>query len=167
MNTRVEAGAKRNYVRKSQATLSSDEVPVAGNGRSIPIDALHVPQPEPEIDVMDARMSAVDEEAFMNETLVIMVPRSSVEGDLAYVEVGCNGEKVQFPRGRSVRLKRKFVSVLLDAKHSQYSQRVDQSDPMNIQTPLDEAISLYYDVNLLQDTQRGMDWARGRMHLAA
>mgnify|MGYP000899160503 CR=1 FL=1 len=148
---------KRAAVRKSEILSTMDQA-VPTDGRSLPLDALDMPPPQPELEVVN-RLSKDDAafEKFMEELVLIHVPQTGIEGDLPIVEVGVNGRKVLIPRGVTVRVKRKYVEVLLRAVQSHYRQTLSQ-DLNGIQTDLVESASQTYPVSLVDDTPTGKKW---------
>lgn len=69
-----------------------------------------------------------DMEAFMQELVVIEVHRSTDKNAIPQVPVGVNGDKIWIPRGRPVRLPRKFVEVLARSQEAAF-RTDDNPDP--------------------------------------
>lgn len=153
---------------QSNKIVASEDNPVAGGDREIPLEALHAPMSESGVAV-EVRFDQddVERERFMQEIVVINIPESPSEGELSMAQAGVNGQLIYIPRGRNVKVKRMFVEALLNAKTSVYTQQVRSMDTNNIETPLIEAVGLAYPIQIVDDTPRGKKWAAAKMQQRA
>lgn len=89
------------------------------------IEGLTFLDPTPSIDpvaqVTDLKKLA-DDEAFMNERVVIMIPKSSDQNQAPYVLLNVNGRNQHVQLDRPVAVRRMFVEVLARMKETRYSQ---------------------------------------------
>lgn len=105
--------------------------------------------------------SFLDELAFMEEKIEVMVHESTDKNAQPVVEAWCNGRSQFFLRGVPVAVKRKFVGVLARAKETSYTQQeITANDGSrtirNIpHTALKTPFSVMADPN-----PRGADWLR-------
>jgi hypothetical protein len=80
-----------------------------------------------------ATTEQIELEAFMNETLVIVVQESADEEALPIVTLTVNGVTQPIMRGIATPVKRKYVEALARAKETKYKQSLsDPSDPSSI-----------------------------------
>ena len=80
-----------------------------------------------------ATKEQIELEAFMNETLVIVVQESADEEALPVVTLTVNGMTQPIMRGIATPVKRKYVEALARAKETKYKQTLlDPSDPASI-----------------------------------
>jgi len=103
---------------------------------------------------------AGDLEAFMNETLVIMVFEDNQEGSLPTVEPTVKGMKQVIVRGVQSKVKRKYVEVLARSRTTKYDQiQRDMADPssrfMRPKAKMSYPFSVLHDPN-----PRGRDWLK-------
>lgn len=98
----------------------------------------------------------VDEEAFMNEMVPIMVHDDPTEGALKIITVTVNGINQAILRGRTQLVKRKYVEALARGVTSSYTQSVNPADLSDIAMVGNHATS--YNFSILQDTPRGQSW---------
>ena len=98
-------------------------------------------------------------EAFMQEELLIRIPRSSIKGTLAVEAPSLNGVTMPIVRGVPTLVKRKYVEALAQAVGCEYEQvarsPIDPSDVENVETR-----TLSYPFEVLKDPsgERGHEW---------
>lgn len=108
----------------------------------------------------DVGMDTVSMEAFMNETLLIMVQSSGAENETPLVYVAVNGQSMLLPRDEPIRVKRKYVEVLARAKKTEFDQVLDMrmGEEMN---RLIAKNSLKYPFTVISDPNpRGVQWVQ-------
>ena len=66
--------------------------------------------------------TVAETEAFMNDLLVIEIHTSTDKNAPVVCEVGVNGDKVVIPRGRKVRIPRRFVERLAQSQATSFRQ---------------------------------------------
>lgn len=98
----------------------------------------------------------VEEEAFMNELVAIQVHDDPTEGALKVITVTVNGVNQPILRGRTQRIKRKYVEALARGVASNYKQQVNPADLSDI--AMVGAHTNSYSFSILDDTPRGQAW---------
>lgn len=99
--------------------------------------------------------------AFNEELITVQVADSEDPNAERVIEVGVNGKKQFFKRGQPQTVKRKYVEALARAKVTNYSQRVDATDPL-VMNRLNPRTALRYPFALLEDAnpRGGQAWLR-------
>lgn len=115
-----------------------------------------------EIEIIDRVVtgSELEMDAFMHETLTVMVHESNDVNDDELVMVSVNGNRQFFQRGNAQEVKRYFVERLARAKRTSYSQNLDErlGESMNNLQPRH---ALRYPFSVIEDRNpRGSDWLR-------
>ena len=77
--------------------------------------------------VTEVGMDAVQTEAFMNESLTIILASNGADDETPAVPVGVNGTFIYLPRDEAISVKRKYLEVLARAKKTDYDQTLDHS----------------------------------------
>lgn len=146
-------------VAESQDTNPGEDgkhVDLSLNGEAkLSREAIEIPDGPQNKDKLDAL-------AFNEEIVTIMVHESTDENAENPIEVGVNGRKQFFIRGREQEVKRKFVEVLARAKVTNYRQNVNASDPQVVNRMV-ASTALRYPFTLLADPNRqhgGQAWLR-------
>lgn len=79
-----------------------------------------------ERDTVSASPSAPEsDEDYDEQFMVITIARSEKPGGDRPVYAGCNGKGIWLPRGEPIKVRRKFVNVLEDAKEEIYDEVLD------------------------------------------
>lgn len=101
-------------------------------------------------------------EAAMNDLLVIEIQESSDTNAPTHAMVGCNGDQIWIPRGKHVRLPRKFVEIL--ARSQSMKIKTVQNHDMNKDEAMDtvKKTSPDYPVTVLHDPKgaAGREWLK-------
>lgn len=100
------------------------------SGQRQPLDWRVLRTGSPQIETITERefKTTAENEAFMEELVVIEVHRSTDKNAVPQVPVGVNGDKIWIPRGLPVRLPRKFVGVLAQSQEAAF-RTDDNPDP--------------------------------------
>ncbi len=83
----------------------------------------------PEIEMIERNLDSklIEDEAFMNEPVTIMIADTTDENDAdVLVQVAVNGRNQFFVRGQAQTVRRCFVERLARAKKTGYSQNLDE-----------------------------------------
>lgn len=113
-------------------------------------------------------MSAVEELAFMEEPLTIMIARGREEHSPTSIPVGVNGEQLSVPVGIACIIKRKFVEVLFSSR-SENVETVVEDVPMDGTTEKRNMMKTWaiprFSVSILQDKSgiKGQQWLENMM----
>jgi len=115
-----------------------------------------------DVDEIEPVMSldAADLEAFMEETLTVVVMSSGDENDLEMVKVGVNGVNQFFMRDRPQEVKRKYVERLARCKKTDFNQTLDDrlGEAMN---SLQRRHALRFPFTVIHDPNpRGPAWLK-------
>ena len=116
--------------------------------------------PEFEIIPDDDKFSdTVALEAFMNEELLIIIPRSSVKGTLAVENPSLNGINMPIVRGVPTLVKRKYVEILAQSVAYDYSQVLRSPiDPSDIETVESRVHAYPFEVRKDPSGEKGYAW---------
>lgn len=108
---------------------------------------------------VNAHSDALALEAFMNETVMIIVAEDGDEEALQVITAGVNGITQPIVRGQPTPVKRKYIEALARAKETRYRQvQKDASDPTSL--VMEPRTSLAYPFAVEQDTPDGRAWLR-------
>lgn len=110
--------------------------------------------------VTEVGMDAVQTEAFMNESLTIILASNGADDETPTVPVGVNGSFIYLLRDEPILVKRKYIEVLARAKKTDYDQTLDHSlgEHMN---KLSQRHVLKYPFTVITDPNpRGHQWLR-------
>jgi hypothetical protein len=101
----------------------------------------------------------VDDEAFMNEPVTIVIHSSNDENQPGVVVLNVNGVNQPVIRGIPTIIKRKYLEVLIRMKETRYSQNTpNPSEPDRIQTV--GRTAQVYPYEIMEDRNpRGRAWA--------
>lgn len=109
-----------------------------------------------------------DYEAFMNERIVIKIHETTNENEPPFAFVGDNGECVWIPRGRPVRLPRKFVETLARSQQRIYSQTEDPNPKADEGMITRRRTGAAYPFSVIEDKNaRGRAWLQRVTHESA
>lgn len=101
----------------------------------------------PDGPVNKAKLDAL---AFNEEKITVMVHESDDPHAEQLIEVGVNGKKQFFKRGVQQVVRRKFVEALARAKATNYSQKVDDPNPLVVNRLMPRT-ALRYPFSLIRD----------------
>lgn len=145
-------------VRKAKPDLDIRDV-FQPQDQPVPIGEIRA---NPEIEVVSDlrgfdKMS--EDEAFMNEKVVICVANDPREGELQVITVSVNGVNQPIIRDVDQIVKRKYVEALAHSVTTTYSQRTpNPMEPDKIQMVPRTTHS--YPISIRQDTEKGRAWFR-------
>jgi len=129
-------------------------------GRDTPIQIGEIGRSDVEAIDRVADLSDVENEAFMNEPVTVMVLSSGNDEETDLVQVGVNGVTQFFRRDVAQVVKRKFVARLARCKRTDFRQTLDDrmGEAMNV---LQRHHSLKYPFTVVSDSNpRGAAWLR-------
>ncbi len=102
----------------------------------------------------------LDEMAFMEEPVKIMVHESTDENAQLVVDVYCNGTPQRFVRGMEQVVKRKFVQILINARTTSVRTRTGVEGG-NVVNQLTRHTAVRYPFSVIEDRNpRGGAWLR-------
>lgn len=104
--------------------------------------------------------------AFMEEKIEIEVHESTDQNAQSMVDVYCNGVPQRFIRGQRQVVKRKFVSILADARQTSMKTtiQVQGEDAVN---RIDKHSALRFPFSVMRDDNpKGRDWLRLKLQAA-
>ena len=110
--------------------------------------------------VTEVGVGGVEQEAFMNDELTVIVASNGADDETPSVAVGVNGSFIYLPRDETILVKRKYVEVLARAKKTDYDQTLDHSlgERMN---KLKQRHVLKYPFTVISDPNpAGHQWLR-------
>lgn len=109
----------------------------------------------------------LDELAFMEEKIEVMVHESTDPNADNPVQVFCNGIQQLFFRGSSQVVRRKYVEVLARAKQTAVQTREVRAPDGELTTQITKTSSLRYPFSIIHDANpKGADWIRRVMREA-
>lgn len=132
-------------------------------GKSVDGSSLEVVQ-DGEIEVSSGRDidDEMKQEAFMNESVEIILADTTDENAPPHVILSVNGVTQPIFRGVPTSIKRKFVEVLAHCKETKHTQRVaNPLEPDRIETVARTAHAYPFEVT--QDSGQGRAWLRAIM----
>lgn len=109
----------------------------------------------------------MQEEAFMNEHVTVVLADTTDENAPPHIILSCNGTTQPLMRGVPTRIRRKFVEVLARCKESKYSQR--QANPMEPdRIEMVQRTALAYPFEVQEDSNpKGRAWLKAVLAEAA
>ena len=129
---------------------------------------------DPQIDVDPVAQNAdlrkiVEDEAFMNEVVTIMLYPTTDPNAPPYALLNVNGERIVVPRSRKVAVKRKHLEVLARMKETRWVQNVPEGYVGQIGAEsLVGHTALAYPFNVIEDkNSRGAPWLENILAEAA
>lgn len=104
--------------------------------------------------------TAIAEEAFMNEMLIVEVAETTNENEAPSIILSVNGITQPVFRGQPTRMRRMFVEVLARCKETKYNQRTkNPNQPDRIE--LAPRTALAYPFQVIEDPNpKGRTWLR-------
>lgn len=138
-----------------------------GNVGDVNIGNVHV-KSDQSIEVPTTEFStAIQEEAFMNEFVVIEVAETTNENEPNNFILSVNGLHQPIFRGQPARVRRMFVEVLARCKESKYSQhQVNPNEPDRVE--MRQRTGMVYPFQVLEDKNpKGKAWLRAVLSEAA
>lgn len=111
--------------------------------------------------------NAINEEAFMNEFVVVEVAETTNENEPNSIILSVNGLTQPVFRGQPTRMRRMFVEVLARCKESKYNQHtLNPNEPDRIE--LRQRTALAYPFQVVEDNNpKGRAWLRAVLSEAA
>lgn len=126
-----------------------------------PIQGIEISDDEP---VVESVAESIDfgqlaaSEAFMNETVTVLVHSTTDENQAPHVIVNCNGMNQPIIRGYPTKIKRKYLEILARMKETKYSQ-VTRNPAAPDQIDMIARHGLAYPFDLVEDPNpRGRAW---------
>ena len=126
-----------------------------------PIQGIEISDDEP---VVETVAESIDfgqlaaSEAFMNETVTVLVHSTTDENQAPHVIVNCNGMNQPIIRGYPTKIKRKYLEILARMKETKYSQ-VTRNPAAPDQIDMIARHGLAYPFDLVEDPNpRGRAW---------
>lgn len=109
----------------------------------------------------------MQEEAFMNEMVEVVLADTTDENAPPHIMLSCNGVTQPLMRGVPTKIRRKFVEILARCKESKYSQRVaNPMEPDRIE--MVQRTANAYPFEVVEDKNpKGRAWLRAVMAEAA
>lgn len=99
--------------------------------------------------------------AFLEEPVDVMVHESADPNASMIVETWCNGIPQRFIRGQVQTVKRKYVSILANAKETAISTREARDYDGNMTTAINKHTALKYPFSVVRDENpRGAAWLK-------
>ena len=98
--------------------------------------------------------------AFMEEVVEVLVHESTEENPDLIVDVYCNGVPQRFIRGIPVKVKRKFVEILSNARTERMKTNVVREGD-NVYNRINKHTALRYPFQMTDTNPRGQAWLRG------
>ena len=116
----------------------------------------------------EATRTKVEEMAFMEENIEIIVHDSADQNAQPIVESWCNGKSQFFVRGQANIVKRKFVGVLARAKKTTFTQQNYRDGKGDLAIRNVPHTALQYPFSVLSDSNpKGVAWLRETLEAAA
>lgn len=109
---------------------------------------------------MVAFKDKAEELAFMEEPVTIFLHEGAHENDVPVVQVGVNGTMVHLQRGREHTIKRKYLLNLLTSLPTSYKTIEGPAADGSRAVHLRSHTANKYPLAILNDTRRGMEWAK-------
>jgi len=111
--------------------------------------------------VLNYEKLAIEEEAFMNERVVVYVHPSANDNDPTHFILNVNGRNQPVFRGNETPMRRMYLEVLARMKESKFSQRTyDQTNP-EASNALQERTAVVYPFEVREDPNpKGRAWLR-------
>ena len=104
--------------------------------------------------------------AFMEEIVEVMVHESQEENPDLIVDVYCNGVPQRFIRGIPIKVKRKYVEILANARTERMKTNVVREGD-NVYNRINKHTALRYPFNMNDENPRGQAWLRGLLGKAS
>jgi len=126
-------------------------------GKSIPLSEIGETEPIEKV-AEDNFVKAAELEAFMNDSLTIVVHPTTEDGSLDVLTPTVNGLNQPIIRGVQSKIKRKYIEALARCRTTKYVQQVmDPSRPENIQ--MTERTAITYPFSVIHDPSPvGRQW---------
>lgn len=139
------------YNRNSEIDTRGEQV-----GQAVEVDISLVGEPELErssIEVIEnpLQKSYLDQLAFNEEFVDILIHPSNDPNSDPVVQVSVNGIGVAIPRNERVKVKRKYVEVLANAKNTSYTQDLSNPSVPNQYNKLHGSTALLFPFSVLRD----------------
>lgn len=114
-------------------------------------------------DIDHINKAYIDELAFMEEEMVVMVHESADPNSEDPITVGCNGVFRQFFRGRPTRAKRKFIDCLI-VKQGRVTTPEYVNGAGERARSIRQTSAHKYPFSVIEDrSHKGAEWLRGRL----
>ena len=116
-----------------------------------------------EIVIMDETPTMDDyakELAFMEEIVEVMVHESQEENPDLIVDLYCNGVPQRFIRGVPIKVKRKYVEILANARTERMKTNVVREGD-NVYNRVNKHTALRYPFQMQDPNPRGQAWLKG------
>jgi len=98
--------------------------------------------------------------AFMEEIVEVMVHEAQGENPDRIVDIYCNGVPQRFIRGEPIKVKRKYVEILANARTQNMKTNVVREGD-NVYNRVDKHTSLRYPFQMTDSNPSGNAWLRG------
>lgn len=124
------------------------------------VEGIEVLDDTPDIETVSASKDMkklIDDEAFMNEMVEVVVHESTREDEPNHIVLSVNGRNMPVIRGVPTRMRRMYVEVLARMKETRYSQKQDAVQLDNIQFIPRTALVYPFTVTV-DSNDRGRAW---------
>ncbi len=147
------AGKKRKIIETEEQQIGQDSVRKFDKNDELS---------KPKIELVDGRkpQSWIDEMAFMNEEVTVMVHESTDKQSNPFPEVWVNGRVQRFVRGNEQRVKRCFVERLARAKLTTFENVKTKNPDGDDVYVYPSHTGLVYPFAVINDTEKGKAWLK-------